>query len=188
VTEQQQQQDTGAPAGDASNNPQPAADANNSAPVQPVHLQQQQQDSGDAAPAAADGANGDQQAAATGTAAPSDAPNSSPQAAAVLPADAANEHNAPAADGGNATSSVPPGGRVASGDVAPSPPPAGSIYSLGLGGYWYVANVSDVPLGMPVKAPPGPPPTSWVMAAWQVSNFSSPAMLNDGAMSQVQRM
>ncbi|KAF6264715.1 hypothetical protein COO60DRAFT_16939 [Scenedesmus sp. NREL 46B-D3] len=43
------------------------------------------------------------------------------------------------------------------------------------------------PLGLPVLDPPGLPWMSrWVMCAWSVSNFSSPSMLSDAAMRQVQ--
>jgi hypothetical protein len=44
------------------------------------------------------------------------------------------------------------------------------------------------PLALPLAdAPDGLPWMSrWVMCAWSVSNFSSPAMLSDAAMEQVQ--
>jgi hypothetical protein len=80
----------------------------------------------------------------------------------------------------------------------PRPPPqaplwqpnADSLYSVGLGGYGYVPLEagSDVPLGFPVRQPPGPPPNRWVMTAWQVSNFSSAALMSEDVMKEVQRM
>jgi hypothetical protein len=43
------------------------------------------------------------------------------------------------------------------------------------------------PLGMPLADSPGLPWMSrWVMCGWSVSNFSSPTMLSDAAMEQVQ--
>lgn len=67
-------------------------------------------------------------------------------------------------------------------------PPLNSSYSLGLGGYWYVHEAQDVPLGLPIRAVPDVQLHRFVMCAWSVSNFSSNTMLSEEVMNRVQGM
>lgn len=64
------------------------------------------------------------------------------------------------------------------------------MLSAGPGGFWYVpeSSSSNVPLGMPLAATPGLQVSRWVMCAWGVSNFSSPQMLSEDVMHEVQNM
>lgn len=65
------------------------------------------------------------------------------------------------------------------------------MFTSGEGSYMYLPHnsASNVPLGMPVsEAPGGLHMPRWVMCAWSVSNFSSPVMLSEDVMREVQNM